>query len=400
MNNIKIIQNEQEHQQALERLMELMDADPVSGSSDADDLDLLALLIEHYEQKNHPIQLPTPIEAIKFRMEQQGLLRKDLIPFLGSASRVTEVLNGTRKLSIKMIRKLNKGLGISADVLIQEPIQEKAMENELDPNLFPLSEMKKRGYFEGVIATLPELKEYAAEHITRLLESVPGGMSLEPAMLRTSAHLNDNNKEANPFAIWAWQVRVLQKAQEELLTLNYKSGTVDLDWMVKLAQLSWSAQGPNLAKEYLNSHGIHLIFEEHLPKTYLDGAVCRSSNGNPVIALTLRHNRLDNFWFTLMHELAHIALHFDETEKWFIDDLDAERCDIKEQEADALAEEALQLKNESVINCNANTEEINLVAKKLSISPCIIAGSFRFQSKNHKMFGRAFRDKISGLVQS
>ena len=117
--HIKIIKTAREHKQALIRLTHLMDADPVLGSSAADELDVLALLIEQYEKKQFPMDPPDPIEAIRFRMEQQGLRKKDLISYMGSAAKVTEILNGTRRLSLNMIRKLNEGLGISADVLIR-----------------------------------------------------------------------------------------------------------------------------------------------------------------------------------------------------------------------------------------------------------------------------------------
>lgn len=70
----------------------------------------------------------------------------------------------------------------------------------------------------------------------------------------------------------------------------------------------------DIDKEYLNKHGIHLIIETHFPKTYLDGAVCIGTDGNPVIALIMRHDKLDTFWFCLLHEFAHIALHLDSTE--------------------------------------------------------------------------------------
>ena len=89
------------------------------GSSEGDRLDVLVTLVEAYEEKHHPIMPPDPIEAILHQMESQGLERRDLEPFLGSRGRVSEILNRRRPLSIEMIRSLQAGLGISADVLIQ-----------------------------------------------------------------------------------------------------------------------------------------------------------------------------------------------------------------------------------------------------------------------------------------
>jgi HTH-type transcriptional regulator/antitoxin HigA len=119
---MKIIKSQHEHEQALEQIMMLMDKNPIDGSCESDDIELLALLIENYEQQHYPIDSPDPIEAIKFRMEQQGLKQKDLAPYFGGAAKVTEVLNGTRQLSINMIRRLHEGLGISANVLIRKTV--------------------------------------------------------------------------------------------------------------------------------------------------------------------------------------------------------------------------------------------------------------------------------------
>jgi len=107
----KILKTEAEYEAALERTAALMDASP--GSPEEEELELLAFLVETYEQEHYPIDLPDPIEAIKFRMEQAGLTRKDMIPYLGSQSKVSEVLNRKRPLSLSMIRALHDGLGLS-----------------------------------------------------------------------------------------------------------------------------------------------------------------------------------------------------------------------------------------------------------------------------------------------
>ena len=86
--------------------------------------------------------------------------------------------------------------------------------------------------------------------------------------------------------------------------------------------LSWSQDGPRLAQEFLANHGIHLVYLEHLPRTHLDGAALQLADGTPVIGLTLRYDRLDNFWFCLLHELAHIGRHMSGTSnEAFVDDL-------------------------------------------------------------------------------
>ena len=115
--DLKPIRNEADYDAALEEVGRLWGAK--SGTPDGDRLDVLATLIDAYEAKHHPSDPPDPVEAIRFRMEQQGLTRKDLEPMIGPRNRVADVLNRKRGLSIDMIRQLHDGLGISAEVLIR-----------------------------------------------------------------------------------------------------------------------------------------------------------------------------------------------------------------------------------------------------------------------------------------
>lgn len=114
----KVIKTEKEYQAALSRLEEIFDSK--KDSKNADELELLSLLIEKYEDEISPIDLPDPIEAIKFRMDQLGYKQKDLAKAIGLKSRVSEILNKKRKLTIDMIRKLHDTLGIPTEVLIKE----------------------------------------------------------------------------------------------------------------------------------------------------------------------------------------------------------------------------------------------------------------------------------------
>ena len=117
MSEVKPIRSEADYEAALAEVQRLWGAS--SGTPEGDRLDVLATLIDAYESEHHPIDPPDPIEAIKFRMEQQGLTRKDLEGILGSRTRIAEVLNRRRSLSINMIRRLHDQLGISAEVLIR-----------------------------------------------------------------------------------------------------------------------------------------------------------------------------------------------------------------------------------------------------------------------------------------
>src|SRR6516225_8865910 len=114
----KIIRTEAEYRATLARIERIFDAKP--GTAKGDELELLLLLVETYEEKAYPIDLPDPITALRFRMEQAGLRPKDLIPYIGSKSKVSEVMSGRRPLSLTMIRKLVAGLHFPAEVAIRK----------------------------------------------------------------------------------------------------------------------------------------------------------------------------------------------------------------------------------------------------------------------------------------
>ena len=114
---LRSLKTEEDHQQALAEIERLFDAVP--DTAEGDRLDVLTLLVEAYEEKHHPIPPPDPIAALEYHLESRGLSRRDLEPYLGSPARVEEVLMRRRGLTIGMIRRLHRGLGISADVLIQ-----------------------------------------------------------------------------------------------------------------------------------------------------------------------------------------------------------------------------------------------------------------------------------------
>lgn len=113
---IRPIKTEQDYNSAIKRIEELWGAK--KDTPKGDELDLLVTLVESYEMKHYPIAPPDPIDAIKFRMEQMGMTKKDMVKYLGSQSRVSEILNRKRKLTLKMVRSLYKGLKIPAEILL------------------------------------------------------------------------------------------------------------------------------------------------------------------------------------------------------------------------------------------------------------------------------------------
>lgn len=114
---IKPIKSKKDYQLAINRLEKIFDAKP--NTTEGDELEILGMLIDHYEQTHYPIDFPDPIEAIKFRMEQMGYTQSDLADVVGLKSRASEILNKKRKLTLEMIRNLHATLRIPTDVLIQ-----------------------------------------------------------------------------------------------------------------------------------------------------------------------------------------------------------------------------------------------------------------------------------------
>ncbi len=115
---ISPIRNEEDYQNALNRLDAIFDSQ--KGTEEGDELEILSILIDRYENENFPIEMPDPIEAIKFRMEQMGMKQKDLAELVGFKSRVSEILSKKRKLTLGMIRKLHSVLHIPTEVLVQD----------------------------------------------------------------------------------------------------------------------------------------------------------------------------------------------------------------------------------------------------------------------------------------
>jgi HTH-type transcriptional regulator / antitoxin HigA len=380
----KLIKTEKDYHAALARIEAIFNAKP--GTPAGDELELLVTLVDLYEAKAFPIDLPSPVEAIKFRMEQQGLKAKDLIPFIGSASKVSEVLAGKRSLSRTMMRNLAEGFGIPAEVLLKQPGASLPSEGALEQGRhFPIAEMLKRGWlgFEG---TLREAKKQLEDLLAAFVGPL-GQEALIPAFNRRHVRLGSKPDE---HALTAWRIRVISLAMRESLPA-YRPGTVTANFLRELARLSYFDTGPLLAKEFLNRSGIHLICEEHLPKTHLDGAALTLPDGSPLVALTLRHDRLDNFWFTLFHELAHVALHLDQDGvDAFFDDLTDEASKNKcEKQADKMASDTLIPASEwktAGFRRNTRTVDITAFAERLRISPAIPAGRIRYEARDFAVF--------------
>ena len=383
----KIPKTTAEYEAALHEARRLAALDPAPGTREADDLEVLALLVSDYEAKNFPLRYPDPVEAIRFRMEQMGLAQQDLVPYIGSKSKVSEILSGKRRLTLSMIRALTSGLGIPVRALVQDSRRADVLPDEFDWRQFPVREMAARGYF-GALGSGTVSRDSAEALVREFL--APLGTRATPLLTKQSQHIR-SDRALERYGLTAWAAQVMRRALRNKPSGEYKAGSVDDAFMRHVAQLSWSSQAPTLAREFLTQHGISLIIERHLTGTYLDGAALLLAPDHPVIGMTLRYDRLDNFWFCLMHELAHIRFHLKRNGEAFFDDLadlDIKKVDATEKEADEVAREALVpgvvWKRSAASTVRSSDAAVSL-ARQLHVDPAVVAGRIRYESKDFRV---------------
>jgi len=381
----KIIKTEKEYNKVLSRIDLLMDAEP--NTPEGDELELLVTLIELYEDKKYPIDMPDPIAAIKFRMEQMSLNQQALVPFIGNKSKVSEVLNKKRPLSLSMMRALHKDLGIPAEILLQEQGHDFPKEIPgIEWTCFPVHEIVNLGW----ISSNKSIKGNEEEIMRAYIQEAGGMNSFSELLFRTSK-TPLNKYRTDKYALMAWCLRVMQLSKKHPLEKKYKPGSVNLS---DLSKLSYFKDGPLIAKEYLEKHGIQFFVIPHLKKTFLDGAAMILDKKKPVIALTLRYDRIDNFWFCLLHELAHLIKHL-QTDKTniMIDELKTHKSitankDAKEKEADKISKNALIPEEYwEKVNLDAKNlaKEVILLSDQLKIHPAIVAGRIQFEKNNYRI---------------
>lgn len=407
---VKVIKTQRDYDAAIVRLSALMDEEVTAGSSKEAELELLALVIESYERaKVEPVQLD-PIEAILFRMDQIGLKKVDLVPYMGSLPKVSEVLARKRPLNLAMIRKLHQGLGIPADVLLAQTEDSVDLGEVLpyDTSKFPFKEMFARGYFKGFGGTLRDAKDKTEE----LIRGFMRGFDLQPihqARLRAPMH-QSGSRLMDGYALLAWHVAVLKKARDLKVKSPFAKESLTEERLRELARLSRFEQGPLLAQEFLADMGIALVVEDHFNKTYLDGAAMFDGD-LPVVALTLRHDRLDNFWFALFHELVHVQKHLNQGRLFIADNLEdkVHQQTTEEREADEGARDILIPQAEWLaagLTVEPTMEAAIAMADKLRIHPSIVAGRVRHETGNWRLLSsikadvrRLFADQLQGLAQ-
>lgn len=384
---MKIIRNEKDYDTALERMDAIFNAEP--GTDEFDEMEVLALLIENYEDEHHSVDLPAPIEAIKFRMDQEDLKQSDLIPLIGSRSKVSEVLSGKAGLSLKMIRNIHRQLGISAEVLLRE--SEASLSDatqDLDFGKFPAKEMLDAGAFQFLKMKDP-LKDIG-QSIQGLMADIGSTFNV-PAIQYRKSGTSRLNEKRNPYALLGWSLHAMTLACRETVPEKFEADLIDKTFLKGLTALSVLDEGPLRAKEFLAKYGIILLYLPPYKKTYLDGAAFLRLDGTPVIVITGRYDRLDNFWFVLLHELGHVVKHLDQDEcPSLTDDMSLRGLsgeDAIEKEADAFAEEALIPADIHFDpQDRLSNTEVKAFARRHELHPSILAGRIQYRRKDYKVF--------------
>jgi HTH-type transcriptional regulator/antitoxin HigA len=397
--NPRIIRTEDEYHAYLNEVERLISRGENLSAAEIDRLEVLAVLIESYENSKYPIEPPDPIDAILFRMEEKGLKQVDLIPYFGTSSRVSEVLKRKRPLTVQMIRAISVGLGISAETLVglgENSVPEK---EEIDWSKFPIKEMMTRGWLEHVTHRGFDSAEDLVKNYI-----VGAGLQFGAASFRRTLS-GEAKSPTTLYALYAWLARVIQRARRKKRRLGiFRKDSLNASFLRELAQMSWSDQGPLLAIEYLQKHGIAVIIERQLKSTQLDGAALKDTDSTPVVALTLRFDRVDNFWFTLLHEVVHIWKHVDNETDAFVDDLNATSTDRREAEANRLAGEAFiprLIWKRSDAFMAPSKDSIEKLARDLKIHPAIIVGRLHKETGNFALFNSMIGHRgVRGMLSS
>ncbi len=252
--------------------------------------------------------------------------------------------------------------------------------NDIRWERFPIREMVKRKWF--VVAE----DEDEIQATKRYFEIACDGPTLSAALHRKKVR---SSATIDEYALLAWQACILQRANLTIQNQDIPEFVLDESWLPRLRVLTQRKDGPKKAINLLAEHGIVLVIEKHFNSTCLDGAAMLNDDGNPIIGLTLRQDRLDNFWFVLFHELGHVFLHLMSGQSYdFFDDDEASTTDTLERSANNFALDNL-IKPSEWEECKSrhalSAEAIKVDAARLNIGASVIAGRIRKERGDYSL---------------
>ncbi len=316
-----------------------------------------------------------------------GMSQADLAKEIGIQAQQIQRYEASNYMDASLSRLIavSKILNVHTEEIFEKPTKQHGVVyswNEADDVVWgqlPVREMAERKWFDVPLGS--DLNECAKSYLLQA-----AGPQLAAALHRKKIRCATL---PNEYSLLAWQARILERARMRIKAEDLPPFVHDDRWLAELARLTRRKDGPKRARKLLAGKGIVLITEEHLPGTYLDGAAMLSDSGRPVIGLTLRYDRLDNFWFVLFHELGHVFLHLFENLRYDFFDDDAVAADDKfEAEADRFALTALipdELWDQCLSRFALSDQAVRIDAEKLGIDASIIAGRIRRESGNYKI---------------
>lgn len=318
----------------------------------------------------------SPSETIKQFLNHSGQPESYISKVLGSRSRAREILTGKRNLSISDLRALRDNLGIPPDLLLGYP--ESLTDNE-NYSKYPIPDLVKY----NLIPKAKRGQKGIENIIINFFDNAPFDREkAKDACFRQSIR---KNEKSDTYALQAWLAAVSYQSLKYPTTNAY--GGINEDILRTLVRLSVFSDGPVRAINYLRELGINIIIMPHFKKTYLDGAVFKIDN-NPIIGLTLRYDRVDNFWHTLLHELSHLLLGHIDNNAMLFDDMEIRVDNGIERDADDYAKQIYvhQYKWNEFKAHRISVTAICAFANELGISPAIIAGRYRYETGKYKMY--------------
>jgi HTH-type transcriptional regulator/antitoxin HigA len=274
------------------------------------------------------------------------------------------------------------------------PINDQAADNDdnNDNDFFALSIVDRNTEFynsyliaKKLASELPKKYFSSGDDFRNFVKEVHQNQSGGRSLFRKK-----DDASSNYISLWLSRVRETAKIFA-LINRPPKFKGITLKDMAELTKLSKAPNNILVLQEKLFDYGVILIYEKSLPGMKVDGSAFRLSSGSPVIALSLRYSRLDYFWFTLMHELAHVALHYEMLSEPIIDDLEESSDNEIEVEADRAASNSL-IRRSDWRNCNAlynqTDDEVVVFAEKIGVHPSIIAGRIQKELGRYSLFSK------------
>lgn len=328
-----------------------------------------------------------PNTLIRARIAR-GMSQRDLADFLGLKEQQVQRYEAERYRSASLERLIEISDALDVRIENRASLVGTGTLDAVDPSAwqaFPLAEMYKRGWFEDFSGTLTQARKSAAQLVPAFLQ---GGTNRFAPVGMHKKSVRSNGLVHEP-AIAAWEARVRRLAARNPPSRTFDPVLIDDVWLAALVALTLEADGPTRAVGHLYGIGIVLVIERHLPGTLLDGAAMGSDDGYGLIGLTLRHDRLDNFWFTLLHEIGHLKLHIGAGSFAAIfDDTESPSVERHEEEADAFARNALlpPAQWDLAVSRFSRTEKAVLTdAKRFGVGPAVIAGRVRREAGDYTL---------------